>query len=1290
MVLLKAQYLHRSPEVIRGRAQGKAPLIAQRVSPVSEEPQLPSPVEISNAAVYSPGYTTSLLSPSELSASLSPVQSINGKHFSNRYSIPSLVGDDLKQQQQQLSYNEKMTTSVNYIQHPTGSTCAPETRSASYLPQGQHSGEDIGKYGSNLPSKQELLCDHNNYSEDPQHFQPGTIPRTSRDYYSRQFGVGGNDPGRGQSTTTVTALPLHQYPHQREFNSIDHSDLSSENMSYHDRSQSILDPPKLPGAHCSSHERSVSRAILRADKAQAFNSYDIQQQRSQRQQHNAHSTPVARKITDPSIIIPKLGGRRQSALAAFGSTQISPTESSLTSTFTSVSVQQKKFSGSPTTPDTATLRGIATPTSASTSMSDASAFSFLDNRRKSETVRLPPIASMTNSNFIARKFSVDANRLLASSSIATATSGSDASDDTESLEIFGTYTARKPKATLIRAFKQIINPKKVAEKDAIRNKNDHFAWIDMQKSLKRVSSPDIGKELSFFTPSTELNIEEQDPFEALKKCQVMRDTSPGPGTTNDVLDFGPNAFVQVDKVARNVNQRGQHITPQLLSQKYLTRPYSKSLLSKLRVLFVWVSENIKLEGGPARDVSGGRYKLGPAGEHMTALTALTNDGAIADGESPSPRSAATTPLPAIFMTGIEEYARGFLQEDTPELAQDVLTTRTCKTGEGFANLFAEMALAAGIEDVGVVKGYTKGPMDVFSKDIPPPNHAWNVVRIGGTYRFIDCCLASPSHPAHYPNRPQVASSFYFLTSPTDLALSHSPVFLTYQYITPSISPQIFLQLPFIRPAYFDFGLSLPNFRKLTRLDIKGDEPIEVVVRIDGGGGSSSSSLREGLTSGQGPAALGTIGAGHQAGVYGGECLGKGCGERIELRAEVEVMTNEGKIIRKRALAQVMIWNPYQHHTLVSQQGQYHLSYQGTASSTLSVTSSANTAASATTTSNRLYLSHHCTGIRIAKIKAVLPAETVVGTGGVRKGVVHIYAGRKVENSPSDATPYPLALSLPIHHMGSMPKTPLNFVLPHFSPYEFYIKAPQTELLYYPHTYKFSILSLAAQAQATLASANAITVAENEAVSGTVANNSISIGSINSTMTSPRRLRTMGGGSFASTGPSSPNPLFKPHQQNAHTLRGFSGAGAQTLSQTDSPLSQRPRFPISSRTASISTVRGGLDGFKGYPCQHHHLQVNSSVPMASTSSSSVTSDVMGNDTASIGTGVAVPRPERLVLRTQTNRIYKLVYDPVRQCHEAQVDVKERGVWECVRMDDGGKSRVGREGTGGVVIASWKCV
>ncbi|KAK3847398.1 MAG: hypothetical protein J3R72DRAFT_431312 [Linnemannia gamsii] len=1074
----------------------------------------------------------------------------------------------------------------------------------------------------------------------------------------------------------------------------------------------------------------------------------------------AKSAPMNRlslgpRAASPSIVIPQVKSRPQSALASYEAMTSSPTESSPTSATSST--YPYRLPNSPPTPSTAGSFGTGTPTSAGTSMSAVSVtgttFGPREQRRKSETARMPPSASMTASNFTARKFSIDARAVLAGSTTSasflapanlppTPTMSGGGSflsksrdnsisteDMTDSQETsIGDYTAKKPKTTLIRAFKQIINPRKVAEKDADKHKREHFAWIEMQKSLRRVPSPEIGKERPFFV--SEDSIEEpmdQDPFEVLKKCHVMRDTLPAPvgaTTVNSLLDFGPTTFAQVDKVARNVNQRGPHMTPQLLSQKYLTRPYSKAPLSKLRVLFVWVSENIRLEGGPTRDVSGGRYKLGPGADSMSNAQSNTGDSpSLRPGGvgSPSPSTGAAV----AWMVGQEEYSRELLQKDSPELAQEVLTSRNCKTGEGFANLFAEMALAAGIEDVGVVKGYIKGPMDVFSKDVPAANHAWNVVRINGTYRFIDCCLASPFHPAHYPNRPQIASSFYFLTSPMDLVLSHFPVFLTYQYITPSIPPHIFLRLPFVRPAFFDFGLSLPEFKRRTRLDIKDDESIEVVVRIDGCGSLGGTGAGGLHTAGSGGGGQnGTI-AGLVSGLFGGDCLGRGCGEGIELRAEVEAMTAEGKVIKKRALAQIMIWNPYQAQVAaITAQAQQQVQGGGPASSSLSVggngsiSTGGSVAAAAAAMAmgqhhmphHRQFMPHHCTGIRIAKIKAVLPSETVVGAGGIRKGVVHIYAGRKVESAPTDATPYSLALTLPIRHTGTMSKTPFNFVLPHFSPYEFYVKSPQPEVLYYPHTYKFCVLSLAAQGQASAVSANAVAIAESDAAMAlAVIAATSSSASMNGTLNSmsPRHLKANGNVSGAATagmtGSTSMAPIYRPQPNGQQALRSvFNSPGHLTATTTTttgpsvSSISSPPPHPSSmhpsATTASMGTLRlngGSLHHpylHQQYPSQY---QMSSSISMASTSSMSVNGISSSPSTTIVG-GVAIPRPERLVLRTQTNRIYKLVYDPVRQCHEAQVEVKERGIWECVRMDDGGKSRVGREGASGVVIATWRCV
>jgi len=1058
------------------------------------------PAQVTNEAMYNPLYAekrrssaaepVSAMNPSRPGVRnkintnvLSPTQNVGGHQVGNRYSMPNLVGDMPPPQKQQLDMSDDDMTggqTASRTEDPQQPGMMPRTMapanyySQQFMPVQMPHQHQPGPYSHSTHQEQ----------YDPHSYRHSIA----------NFGI--------QSQTAVDGrlhqLHLHQlqelYGDRCPGSSIPRSELSLENLARHNRSQGSLGQAEIQDRQSAlyqhhgdvgtaGHCRSLSQVNLRTERSGGFDQQHQQEPQLQRRKAGHHTAPLGRiqpmggRAPSPSsIVIPQpTKTRPQSSRAAFGQSFVSsPTESEANSSgFVSP------------TPTSSTPRG-ETPTSAGTSMSAASAsYSHQqpprgDFRQKSKTARMPISTSMTTANFAVRKFSVDARGALANlrtesatqlpkhnhlaregsitmaniSSLQMTGEGTDQKQDRgnesgqdEDLSQLGTYTAKKPKATLVRAFKQIINPRKVAEKDAIKNKNEHFAWIEMQKGLKRVNSPEPGKERSPFlngatAPPMENStadnpVQDMDPFIVLQQCQVIKD--PGVATTTGAsmnsLDFGPNMFAQVDKVARNVNQRSPHMTPQLLSQKYLTRPYSKAPLSKLRVLFVWVSENIRLEGGPGRDVSGGRYKLGPASDHMSALSAaavaaglgspnMHRTSGIGNASSSilAPTIASTTvgsPIqysdPA-FTTGMEEFARGFLQEDAPELAQEVLTTRTSKTGEGFANLFAEMALAAGIEDIGVVKGFIKGPMDVFSKEVPPANHAWNVVRIEGQYRFIDCCLASPFHPAHYPNRPQQAASFYFLTSPMDLVMSHFPTFLTYQYIMPSIPPQIFLKMPFVRPAFFELGLNLVDFKRRSRLDIKDDENVEIVIRIDGCGGGPSfgrfgplSVPGDGVSAGNagvgntgGTAAYARAGNGMH-GIYGGECLGLGCGEGVELRAEVEAMSSEGKVIRKRALAQVMIWNPYHQLQLQPHPNNGSTLVMPAAGPSISSSRTATPLGGYATGARGLQglptglQPHHCSGVKIAKIKAVLPPETVEGPNGVRKGVVHIYAGRKVDN-----------------------------------------------------------------------------------------------------------------------------------------------------------------------------------------------------------------------------------------------------------------------------------------------------
>ncbi|KAG0348571.1 cytokinesis protein 3 [Podila humilis] len=1281
-----------------------------------------------------------MLHPSVPTSKGSSTLAVSDRQLNNRYSMLNLVPDLVNRQRSEVPIHDAPRKASLPSNHAHGQSAGPHvfpaTQSATNLLNEQMVLDEFG-----LPKAQDhhQFGQRNSEDSSQMHLQPGMMPRSATEYYSQNFGPqihplhsGGPPPSNNQSSNNVhgsSSLAYLQQLHQQQghrhsfaniqqpFNhisnpSVGKSELSLENIAKHNRSQRSLAASKVTPGQETRHSGSKSQVNLRLEGSVPFNPYDHEPYQHQQQLQNCHldnydpmNRMTATRALSSNIVIPQSRPRPHAPRLHDAGGHATQGESNLTSPTARMCFSPDTPHSYATTTTSIPESDMTSPVSTGTTMSRTSVqdgTGFCEQRRKSEAMVRPK--HIPTAAFPMRRFSGDTKHLLASVTTATATalpvtamltSSSSSSLDPDAANIdMSAYTAKKPKTTLIRAFKQILNPRKVAEKDAIKYKNEHFAWVEMQKSLMRVSSPPPTIGSTFFNApilidsiSADDNAEAAgpvdeyrtvDPFEVLNKSHAMRDSVP----TGNTLDYKAGAFEQVDKVARNVNQRGPHMTPQLLSQKYLTRPYSKSSLFKLRVLFVWVSENIRLEGGSTRDVSGGRYKLGPAGEHLAAVAAAakyamngSNGNASASAaSSPNTRPTALAPPPAVFMPGIDEYARGFLQEDMPELAQQVLTSRTCKTGEGFANLFAEMALAAGIEDVGVIKGYVRGPMDVFTTtDVPPPNHAWNVVRIDGTYRFIDCCLASPYHPAHYPNRPSGVSSFYFLTSPMDLVLSHFPTSMTYQFIAPTIPPQVFLRLPFVRPAFFDYGLRLVDFTKRTRLEIKNDQAIEVVIRIDGGRSSSGRSRsRSGSGSGGDSGSGGSSVPSDSQGMFCDECLGRGCGEGIELRAEVEAMTSEGKVIRKRGLAQVMIWNPYSEQLQQLQQassGAATLMTMGTLApaggmATIQGTSSA--------VVSKAYQGHHCTGIRIAKIKAVLPADTVIGSNGVRKGVVHIYAGRKVENAPSDATPYSLALSLPILHTGTMSKTPFNFVLPHFSPYEFYVKAPQSELLYYPHTYTFCVVSLAAQAQGAAASSAA--VAEADMYVGGSTNNSMSstgIGTMSSNFKRSNPASTLSP-RHVKSGSMAPLPMYRSVQP----------------STTTPSLRSPPQSSIMSTSISTTNYReaGGH-----HPYQHQaypSLASTSSLSMSGSANvpSSVTLSSLGNGNGTCG----IPRPERLMLRTQTNRLYKLVYDPLRHCHQAKIEIKERGIWECVRMDDGGKSRVGREGTGGVVIASWRFV
>ncbi|SMR47668.1 unnamed protein product [Zymoseptoria tritici ST99CH_3D1] len=109
--------------------------------------------------------------------------------------------------------------------------------------------------------------------------------------------------------------------------------------------------------------------------------------------------------------------------------------------------------------------------------------------------------------------------------------------------------------------------------------------------------------------------------------------------------------------------------------------------------------------------------------------------------------------------------------------------------EGYAGLFAAMALKAGLEAV-VVSGHGKGfgyaPMKP-GDSLPryEAGHAWNAVKIdGGEWKLLDCCWGAGSVCPHKtPNFTKSFTPEWFSQSNNDFGLRHFPGEKAHQYRT---------------------------------------------------------------------------------------------------------------------------------------------------------------------------------------------------------------------------------------------------------------------------------------------------------------------------------------------------------------------------------------------------------------------------------------------------------------------------------------------------------------------------
>ncbi len=136
---------------------------------------------------------------------------------------------------------------------------------------------------------------------------------------------------------------------------------------------------------------------------------------------------------------------------------------------------------------------------------------------------------------------------------------------------------------------------------------------------------------------------------------------------------------------------------------------------------------------------------------------------------------------------------------------DVLRSRS-SVCSGYSDLFSSLAREAGLEAVkiaGYGKGYSYRPGENFTG---PYNHAWNAVKINGSWYLLDATwgagyLGSGGYVRWFDDH-------YFMTAPSQFIFDHLPDDERWQLLDRPISKEEYERLVYVESDFFSLGLEL--------------------------------------------------------------------------------------------------------------------------------------------------------------------------------------------------------------------------------------------------------------------------------------------------------------------------------------------------------------------------------------------------------------------------------------------------------------------------------------------------
>lgn len=157
-------------------------------------------------------------------------------------------------------------------------------------------------------------------------------------------------------------------------------------------------------------------------------------------------------------------------------------------------------------------------------------------------------------------------------------------------------------------------------------------------------------------------------------------------------------------------------------------------------------------------------------------------------------------------------------------SKDVLKSRK-SVCSGYSDIFSSLASSAGLE-VARIAGYGKGYGYLPGENLSgPSNHAWNAVKINGSWYLIDCTWG-----AGYidDNKKYVRKfdDYYFMTPPSEFIYGHFPEDSRWHLLEHPFSKSEFEKQAFLKPEFFNYGLKLGDHLEGT---IRADNGVNISI-----------------------------------------------------------------------------------------------------------------------------------------------------------------------------------------------------------------------------------------------------------------------------------------------------------------------------------------------------------------------------------------------------------------------------------------------------------------------------